>query len=313
MITASPSPEEKGDSFAEPPSPFILDLLDQANQMRESVVQFSIENETAKTIVVEEQKEKFVPFDLDKKFDTSDWELAPGWPQDTFFPYEGVDVPASRIRVVGQVGNKHVHQCFEPYYDKLETSDVSKIASMANRKPSKWKIAYRLYNMEFCTCLSPTFRPEELKHSIHGECGRVRKSKVEGSWENHVANLQFGMPDDNYNGHYPTLPGNDVAHYNPNGKGMDAFRGGQPLLGDYRYDNQDRIIEERQVVRGGKEIRGGKAEWRLASKGLELYDRGYQRDIAKIKAREEEKKRAERMVKLEKALNKGPAIDSFEF
>jgi hypothetical protein len=263
----------------------------------------------------EASKDLFQCYDLLKAFDFRDWPLVPGREDGAFIPYDSADVPESRIRVIGEVGGKLVHECFEPIYDKLESNDVAEIARSAGRKPTRWKITYRFHDWEHCDCPSARLEPVIGKgygELYHAECGRWRKSKVDGSWEEHVNNLQFGMPDDNYNGHYPTLPGNDVAHYNSTGRGMDAFRGGVPLVGDYRYDNQDRIIEERQVIRGGREITGGKAEWREASKGLELFDAGFQGHIEKLKKIKEEEKRKARLIQLENALNRGPATLSHE-
>lgn len=121
----------------------------------------------------------------------------------------------------------------------------------------------------------------------------------------HVLSLSLAPEDDTtFNGYYPTLPGNDIAHYRPGIEGygkwrsdMSAHQGGEAI--------RNRTTED-GYLRGGREIRGGRAEHREATKGMHHIDDGYQRDVDKIKAGIEAKRKAEGRLKIEKTLRAGP-------
>jgi hypothetical protein len=99
----------------------------------------------------------------------------------------------------------------------------------------------------------------------------------------HVLSLQQA-PDDAYlNGYYPTIAGNDVAHYRSGATGMDAHRGGAVVKGQPTFDANGRMTHD-GTVRGGTEVRGGRSAYREATKGYEAFGPGWFRDVDKIKA-----------------------------
>lgn len=94
------------------------------------------------------------------------------------------------------------------------------------------------------------------------------------------------MADDEYNGFYPTIRGTDAAHWDPTKKGMDAWRGGDVLYGQ----------ADEQGVRHpalGREVSGGRAEYREATKGYYHFDEGYFRDVEKNKQHLQDKRDAQ--------------------
>jgi len=105
-----------------------------------------------------------------------------------------------------------------------------------------------------------------------------------------------------YNGHYPTIRGHDVAHHDPNAVGMAAYQGGNVLRGRPAYDASGKMVHD-GTVRGGTEIRGGRAEYRrvLKQKGYEPFDKGYFAHVDRIKADQQAARDAKHKIAQEKA------------
>ena len=135
----------------------------------------------------------------------------------------------------------------------------------------------------------------------------------------HVLSLQIAPEDDaTYNGYYPTLPGNDIAHYDERafvlgrdaaGSGrtdMAEHQGGEAILkANPERDEAGNVVGD-PYLRGGREIRGGRAEHREATKGMIHMGPGFQAHHDRlVKERAAEKKAADRL-KIEMTLRAGP-------
>jgi hypothetical protein len=102
----------------------------------------------------------------------------------------------------------------------------------------------------------------------------------------HLLSIGVQTNDDaTYCGYYPTIKGDDVAHHDPTKPGMQAFQGGEALKGRPLVVN-GKVVHD-GTIRGGTEIRGGRAEYRrvLHRNGYEAFDNGYWRDVDRIRAR----------------------------
>jgi hypothetical protein len=247
-------------------------------------------------------------YDLARAFDFRGWPIVAG-SRPFEFPDGLYDVPESRIRVIGERDGKLVHAC----YERVPLPIVGNAAEIAKRAmeplPFKWRITYRFHSWEHCDCPNARLRMVSgpgYADLYHEDCGRWRKTKVDGPLDEHITSLMLAPPDEMYDGYYPTIPGNDVAHINEAAPGMDEHRGGKVLYGNTELDNQDRVIDGRHEIRGGTEIRGGRAEWRRKSKGMIEWDAGTQRDFDKEKARESEARKARNREKIAKKLAEAP-------
>ena len=247
-------------------------------------------------------------YDLARAFDFRGCPVVPGEnPHE--FPDGLYDVPESRIRVIGERDGKLVHAC----YERVPLPIVGNAAEIAKRAmeplPFKWRITYRFHSWEHCDCPNARLRMVSgpgYADLYHEDCGRWRKTKVDGPLDEHVESLMLAPPDEMYDGYYPTIPGNDIAHFNEGAPGMEEHRGGKALYGSTELDNQDRVIDGRHEIRGGTEIRGGRAEWRRKSKGMIEWDAGTQRDFDKEKAREAEARKARNREMIAKKLAEAP-------
>jgi hypothetical protein len=122
---------------------------------------------------------------------------------------------------------------------------------------------------------------------IHAQCGRkyVNLQAFYDSEEQRpigiaerVRSLHIQVDEDAiYNGSYPTIPGNDVAHHDRNARGMAAFQGG------------DAILKPDGTPVRCKEIRHGRREHREVTKGLEHIGSGTFAELDKNKRRFKEK------------------------
>ena len=107
--------------------------------------------------------------------------------------------------------------------------------------------------------------------------------------------------DAQYNGHYSTLRGRDVAHYDESKQGMAAYQGGAVLRGEATATHDG-------VVRGGREIRGGRTEWKRAMKesNCEIWDRGWFKHAERIKAEKAYERKKKHDVRVEQKVKKLP-------
>jgi len=254
-------------------------------------------------------------YDLTRSFDFRDWPDFPGI-QPIEFPDGLYDVPASRIRVVGERDGKLIHACYERVTLPLTGETTAEIARRAMEPlPFKWRVTYRIHSWEHCDCANARLQLVSgpgYSELYHDDCGRWRKTKVDGPLDEHVESLVLAPPDEIYDGYYPTIPGNDVAHINEGAPGMDEHRGGKALYGQTELDNQNRIIDGCHEIRGGTEIRGGRSEWRRKTKGMILWDRGTQADFDKIKARQAEERKARNRERVAKKLAEAPPSIGWE-
>jgi hypothetical protein len=295
---AQPNPDEFKPSFAEPVlNKEVRDLLDQVN----------FTSFVGDEAPVFDAKQEVV-----RKLDFRGWDRVPGKLDEHY--YSDIEVPESCIKAVGEINGRIVHACYEKVLDPIASDDLATIAKAAYDRPFHYVVSYRYHDWEFCDCSTAKMEPvlgQGFGQLYHHACGRWGKPKVVGNFGDHVASLHMGMPDDEYNGYYPTLPGNDVAHFNPNASGMDCHRGGETMYGNTRLDNQNRVIEKAQEIRGGSEIKGGRAEWKEKTKGLIAWDGGTQKHLDRLKKEASAERKAKNRIRIETALNKGP-VKPFE-
>jgi hypothetical protein len=248
-------------------------------------------------------------YNLTRSFDFRGWPEVE-WMAPLEFPDGFYDVPESRIRVMGELNGKLLHAC----YERVPLPIVGTAAEVAARAmeplPFKWRVTYRIHSWEYCDCPNARLRmvsvPGYVGDLYHEDCGRWRKTKVEGPLDEHVESLNLAPPDAIYDGYYSTIPGDDVAHLNEGAPGMDEHRGGTVLYGQTELDNQNRVIDGRHEIRGGTEIRGGRAEWRRKTKGMILWDKGTQADFDKETARKAEERKARNRDRVAKKLAEAP-------
>lgn len=128
-----------------------------------------------------------------------------------------------------------------------------------------------------------------------------------------ILSLQIAPEDDaTYNGYYPTLAGNDIAHYDE--RAFDAAHAGFGVRRNDMVEHQGGSAIRKanpagpgdDYLRGGREIRGGRAEHREATKGLIHAGPGYQRDVDRIAAEKEAERKAAGRLKIEMTLRAGP-------
>lgn len=128
-----------------------------------------------------------------------------------------------------------------------------------------------------------------------------------------ILSLQIAPEDDaTYNGYYPTLPGDDIAHYDERAfvVGKDGAGSGRSDMAEHQGGAAIRKANPAfpgdDYVRGGREILGGRAEHREATKGMIHMGPGYQRDVDRIASEKEAKRKAEGRLKIEMTLRAGP-------
>lgn len=210
----------------------------------------------------------------------------------------GAKVPSDRKRIVSAT----VEEVWSPVYASVHGDDVASVfRALAGGMPAQtgWVVA-QVTRSATCDCpgAKMTSTDEGL---VHLACARphtrVGVEHVEDFAE-HIQSLTMVTGDSEiYNGFYGTLPGNDVAHHNADAKGMDRFREGMAI-------KNTSLVEG--VLRGGTEIKGGRAEHRRQTKGMIEVGPGYMRDIEKIQAAKKAKKVAENRMKIERIVAQAP-------
>lgn len=229
------------------------------------------------------------------KIDARTWPAA-GIPDGLLENVAPEHVPAHRLRQLRFADGRIVYEVWTPVPRGVQSAEDLRRASMGLLPVGSWRLSYHVYSPQWCDCPSARLEmgPRGLRHP---ECGRDRKSKVDGNFGDHVANLNLAPTDEMYNGFYPTIPGHDVVHYNPGKKGMEAHQGGHTFRND---------SVEGGVLRGGTEIRGGRAEHRRKTKGMIELGPGYTKDVERNAAEQKAKKKAAERLKLEKTLQLAP-------
>lgn len=102
-----------------------------------------------------------------------------------------------------------------------------------------------------------------------------------------------------YNGYYPTIKGDDVAHHEIGQSGMRAFQGGDVIKGNAKFNAAGDMIHD-GTIRGGTEIRGGRAEWRRKTKNYAMFDKGYFKHVERIRAQKQAEREARQQTEIEK-------------
>lgn len=185
-----------------------------------------------------------------------------------------VTPPKSKLQRIMRANGEVIYVLWTPVPVKFDeaSDDVSILLAHRDGNPvAGWELSYHSWDGHWCEC------PKALYHNIpgvglfHDACGRVRQHRISG---NEIPNI--GMPDDEYNGFYSTIKGNDAAHWDPSKKGMEAWRGGPVMYGQPGEDGVRHAVT-------GREIRGGRKEYREATSTYYHYDDGYFRDVERIK------------------------------
>jgi hypothetical protein len=173
------------------------------------------------------------------------------------------DVPKSRMRVA----SRYIEEHFTPVYETPRFSGMAE-AIRANTTVLGWWVEERARSPH-CDCLQAKLEMRDGKLT-HVACGRARAHISDQDFVEHIQHLQFAPSDDFYNTYYPTIPGNDPVVLN-----------GKVLKGAPKYDAQGRVVHD-GTVRGGTQMRGGRAEYRHRTKGMALWDKGFvkERDAA---------------------------------
>lgn len=155
-----------------------------------------------------------------------------------------------------------------------------------------------------CTCIGTVRLGADMMHEA---CGRKRIN-LKAYWNEtearpqsfgeHVASIHIqAKQDESYNGFYPTMKGDDVIRLPEKPEKfmrvLGPHEGKIAVSGDH-YDVNGRLIAKGQVMRGGKEITGGRREYRehLKATRFEPVDSGYQAHVDRnAKARKAKQKR----------------------
>jgi hypothetical protein len=187
--------------------------------------------------------------------------------------------PEGRIRMVG----RHIIERWKPTMKRYDEGErVPPVPAILGYEV--WQARIEV-NDDLCDCIGSI----KIEGGMHPECGRKRvnlaaywnaEESRPQSFGDHVRDLHISaMSDDDFNMFYPTLPGNDIAHYDRAKEGTaDAFRGGDILYG------QPDAKGVRHPVRGGREIRHGRREHREATKNMHYLSSGWAAHLDRIKA-----------------------------
>ena len=171
------------------------------------------------------------------------------------------DIPKSRMRVATQYVEEH----FTPVYDTARFSGMAE-AIRANTTVIGWWVEERA-RTPYCDCMQAHLEMQDGK-LVHAACGRARAHIDDAEFVEHIQRLQFAPSDDFYNTYYPTIPGNDPVIID-----------GKVLKGAPKYDERGRVVHD-GTIRGGTQMRGGRAEYRHRTKGMALWDKGFVKERA---------------------------------
>jgi hypothetical protein len=189
-----------------------------------------------------------------------------------FVAYGAEEAPAQRVREI----NEYVEERWVAI-----PAPIANMAQVANGivPIAGWKITQHVrYAPQTLDAMSPEERQEKLQ------------------------SIGVQTNDDAvYSGFYPTLRGRDVAHYDESKQGMAAYQGGAALRGEATATHDG-------VIRGGREIRGGRTEWKKAMKesNCEIWDRGWFKHADRIKAEKAYERKKKHDVRVEMKVKKLP-------
>lgn len=218
-------------------------------------------------------------------------------PPRTFVPVGQGEPPEGRREFMA--GN--IEAVWAPEYRQPD-ADASFAELARGPQLQGWWVNYH-YRTPWCDCqgriaFEPMYKGLKLQHDLfHKECGRAARNK-RGNLPigEHIGSLQIqAMSDEAYNGHYPTLPGHDVAHFTPGSKpGTHGIAGGKVVR-----------ARDGQPIRGGREISHGRREYKSATKDFLGWDKGTQKDI--------DRNAAERKAKEKQAVGEVVKKESFKW
>lgn len=228
----------------------------------------------------------------------------PALPEDVrrFVPKGEMEPPLHRWRIVD--GN--VVERWEPVERRCNSSDLATIALLAGQdRVIGWNVV-RLPLPRQARVARIAIEGDEVV-AYDGFGRRVKIEPGAGKeFREKLLSLQLAPEDDaTYNGFYPTIPGNDVVHYNDAKdpgrwrNDMAEHQGGEAYRNPTTPDG---------LLRGGKEIRGGRRERRELAKAHNLIevDAGFGRDVDRIAAEKKAKRQADNKLRIEKTLRAGP-------
>jgi hypothetical protein len=221
--------------------------------------------------------------DVLSKLNVTTWPQIVYWKSRFVVKAEGVEPPPFRVQRILRKNGEIVYALWTPVPAPINSEDVAELIRVAQQglPISGWRITYHAWDGHWCTCTKATCEVTSVG-LFHPECQRLRKPKGDGT---DVPNIQ-AVSDEEYCGFYPTIRGNDPAHWDPTKKGMDAWRGGSALLGQPDANGQRHPVT-------GREIRRGRREYREATKNYYDFDDGYFRDVDRIKAERQARRTAE--------------------
>lgn len=298
---AAPEPEEGKTAFAEPS---LLDAVLEENVFADPP---QLKSRFLSDPVRRLLESKFVHADdVPREIDVRDWPQVPGMPEQ--FVQKIPNFEAPRLRQLRFSDGRIVYEAWTRVPKPVETAEEMASASQGVLPIAGWKITYHLFEPRWCEC--PKARLEHVTHEdgsthlMHPGCGREREPRVDGPMDEHVMSLQLAPEDDaTYNGTYPTLPGDDVVHFTDGKKGMEAHRG-DPVKRANPLVINGKVVEP--YLRGGTHITGGRAEHRRRTKGMIHLGPGYTKDIEKIQAAKEAKKKADLRDTVERKIQLAP-------
>lgn len=180
-----------------------------------------------------------------------------------------VAVPAGRVRQVAP----WIVEEWEAVPAALDDAGMYEAAMTGVVPTAGWRVRQRVTLKQTWVDMNPAERAEVLQ-SINGQVDE----------------------DAIYNGYYPTIKGNDVAHHDPTQQGMRAFQGGAVIKGNPSADG----IHD-GTIRGGTEIRGGRREYRERTKNYVTYGPGYWEHVERIRAELQAKRDKFHRIAMEKA------------
>jgi hypothetical protein len=214
---------------------------------------------------------------------------------DSFHAYDGVDL----YRYI-------------PVYAPVEGDSVLDVIRNLQARTVGEQIGWRKEHVSVgptCACHGRRKIGVYENVSYHADgCGRPLGQPDETPEERQArwASIQQSPDDEYLNGYYPTIPGNDVAHIDlrydaPGGIKNDAgefvgnksskfnpFKGGDTIYSMH----PDPETGKYEPIRGGKEIRGGRSEYREETKkhGLVEYAPGTTAHLEKLATERKAKK-----------------------
>lgn len=218
--------------------------------------------------------------DILTKLDVSGWPEVRYWNARIIRNDGTVTPPKYRVQRIFRANGEIVYALWTPIPRNLEDLPVVEVIRLTGNGDipvAGWRITYHHWDGHWCECSQATYinTPVGLHHP---ECGRLRQPRGTPGKVNIGA-----MQDDDYNGFFPTIRGTDPAHWDPNKKGMDAWRGG-PVM----YGQPDENGRRYPVT--GREISGGRREYREATANYYHYDSGFFRDIDRTRAEAQERR-----------------------